>query len=574
MRRHRVVGSLAAATVAVSLLSPGNAGANSSSFTPVGTYPIVKQPITLQVFMLQNPSVEDLSTNGFTKQVEQLTNIHLDWVAAPESDYATKFQLALTSGSYPAVFMHGEFTKAQLEQYGQQGVLVNLKPLIDKYAPHIKAAMQAIPLLTAAMTAPNGAIYDVPSYNACFHCWVSQRAWINQRWLKALHLQMPTTTAQFVQVLQAFKKAYPNTVPLDGEGPGNQDFWQTNMVPFFMNSFIYDDGSDYLNVANKKVQFAAMQPQWRDGLTYLHQLWTNGLIDQAAFTQKYSDMVALGNKSPEAIGVFTNALVGGMEPFAPGQTQWKDYAPLSPLQGPSGVRMTPWYRSVGLSVFEITNKATPDEQIAAIRLADYLYTMDGAEGMEFGPRGVMWHPAKKGMLGLDGQPALYYGDPTWWGLTTQNYHWNQNGPNYRPRWIFDARWSGNGDPSYNGSYEEFLYKLARDAYFPYHAPYSMVFPADAWINPADAQALSQIQTNITNYVSTWTTQFITGQKNLQSDWNSYVQGFQGLQMAQYLAIYQRTYDGWSKTYPPSFLAPEGIQIPSNASLFTAVPARQ
>ena len=37
----------------------------------------------------------------------------------------------------------------------------------------------------------------------------------------------------------------------------------------------------------------------------------------------------------------------------------------------------------------------------------------------------------------------------------------------------------------------------------------------------------------------WTAQFITGQKSLDSDWNSYVQGVQNLGLSQYLATAQQ-----------------------------------
>ncbi len=574
MRKQRILAIVATLAVGASLVTPRLTTADATAnFNPVGTYPIVKQPMTIRMFMVQYADQRDLTTNLFTKQVEQLTNVHLDWVIAPNADYQAKLQLALTSGNYPPVLMAGFLTKSQLLQYGQQGLLINLKPLIDKYAPHIKAAMAAIPLLKAAMTTPTGAIYTVPPYNACFHCWVAQRAWINNVWLKKLHLSMPTTTAEFVTVLKAFKKQYPNTVPLDGEGPGNQDNWHTNMVPYFMNSFIYDNDSDYLYIANKKVQLAPMQQQWRNGLAFLHQMWNDGLINQAAFSQKFQDMQALGHKSPLSIGVFTAALVGGVEPFGTGLNQWHDYSALAPLKGPDGTRMAGWLRQVGGGDFEITNKASADEAIAAIRVADYLYTLDGSMGVEFGPKGVMWNPAKKGMLGLNDKPAMYFADPSWWGQQTQNWNWDQSTPSYRPRWIFDGRWSGNGHPEYAGGYEKFLYDVARNDYYPYHAPYSMVYPEDAWISPQDSQQLSQIQINVNSYISTWTVQFITGKKDLQKDWASYVQGFAGLQADKELSIYQKAYTTWSKTYPPTFLAPEAATVPSNASLFTAPQVR-
>src|SRR5947209_2472276 len=127
MRKQRIVAIIAALAVSTLMLVPSLVAAESTSnFNPVGTYPIVKTPITIPMFMVQNPDQKDLTTNLFTKQVEQLTNVNINWVIAPSADYQAKLQLALTSGNYPPVLMAGFLTKPQLLQYGQQGLLIDL----------------------------------------------------------------------------------------------------------------------------------------------------------------------------------------------------------------------------------------------------------------------------------------------------------------------------------------------------------------------------------------------------------------------------------------------------------------
>ena len=50
------------------------------------------------------------------------------------------------------------------------------------------------------------------------------------------------------------------------------------------------------------------------------------------------------------------------------------------------------------------------------------------------------------------------------------------------------------------------------------------------------------QTNIDNYVTQNALAFITGSKNLDTDWNSYVAGFNGLGLKDYLSTLQTAYD--------------------------------
>ena len=43
----------------------------------VGTYPIVKEPITMRLFTINMPNVEDYATNDFTKFMEEKTGIKM-----------------------------------------------------------------------------------------------------------------------------------------------------------------------------------------------------------------------------------------------------------------------------------------------------------------------------------------------------------------------------------------------------------------------------------------------------------------------------------------------------------------
>ena len=54
--------------------------------------------------------------------------------------------------------------------------------------------------------------------------------------------------------------------------------------------------------------------------------------------------------------------------------------------------------------------------------------------------------------------------------------------------------------------------------------------------------LIPMQVEIQNYVEENTVAFITGQRDLDTEWDSYVQGFEGLRLTHYLEVMQKTYD--------------------------------
>ncbi|MNF12244.1 hypothetical protein D3C80_2136640 [compost metagenome] len=51
-----------------------------------------------------------------------------------------------------------------------------------------------------------------------------------------------------------------------------------------------------------------------------------------------------------------------------------------------------------------------------------------------------------------------------------------------------------------------------------------------------------LQTNLRNYIEQNELQFITGNKDLNKDWDAYVKGLKDLKLDRYLEILQKAYD--------------------------------
>ena len=70
-------------------------------YTEVGTYPIVNEPITMSVFASQAVNIIDFNTNAFTKYMEELTGIDLEFETAPQDAAKEKVNLIMTGGDMP-----------------------------------------------------------------------------------------------------------------------------------------------------------------------------------------------------------------------------------------------------------------------------------------------------------------------------------------------------------------------------------------------------------------------------------------------------------------------------------------
>ncbi|MFC4811108.1 ABC transporter substrate-binding protein [Paenibacillus sp. GCM10023250] len=515
-----------------------NAGDASGTAAPEGT---AAKPVTIGFFAPQGKA--PLEDNDYTKYIEQKFNVAIKWDLAPTDALVDRRQLLLASGDYPEVFLEGKFTNADLLTYGKQGVLIPLNDLIDKYAPNLKAMMDKKPYLKEAMTAPDGNIYGIPRFNECYHCTFSQKFWINKEWLDKLGLSVPTTTDELYTVLKAFKTKDPNgngkadEIPLTGAP--NKYVWNGNIDAYLMNAFIYNDNDKYLTVADGKVDFTANKPQWKEGLAFMHKLYAEGLIDKASFTQNDQAIGQLGNREgDEVVGSITTALLSYLvNTYDDTITRHKHWVIVPPLKGPEGVQLTGMSQGFGEFAMAITNKASEAQQIAAIQIADYAFSEEGALLSEYGVKeGIGWKKAEADEKNIDGKPAKYSFsnlqpvDPN----VVRNDSWTLLGPKDLSKDFRDL-FATAQDPLTSAGYEKRLADATK-AYAPY-APKAF-YPSSTFIRPEDTDTMAQLSTSIKDYVQSNMAQFIIGDKSLDKDWDAYVKGFDGLNLAQYVQIYQ------------------------------------
>lgn len=120
-------------------------GAQATSGNASGNTPAAAAPVEVSVFAVQESGI-DIPTNKFTTFLQDKFNIKFDWQINPSDGAKEKRQISLASGDYPDAYLLtayiDEFSQGDVLKYGQQGVLVPLNDLIDKYAPNIKAAME------------------------------------------------------------------------------------------------------------------------------------------------------------------------------------------------------------------------------------------------------------------------------------------------------------------------------------------------------------------------------------------------------------------------------------------------
>lgn len=533
-----------ATTTAVSAVGTSTTGV-ASSFraspvgSPTGDYPLTQDKVTFKVLVLANPTVEDFSTNAFTKWYEAKTNVRIDWQVVPSTDSQNKLNVTLASGDYPDIIMSFGVNPALQLLYGAQGVFLPLNELIDRYGVSTKKVFADYPIAKDSITATDGKIYALPQLNDCYHCSMPQKMWLYQPWLDKLGLKMPTTTDDFAQVLTAFKTKDPNgngkadEIPLtsakDNQGNSNLDL-------FLMNAFIFDPGGDRLIVRDGKVTPIYTQPEWQNGLRYLHRLYQDGLIAPESFTQDNTQLKRLGN-NPNAVIVGTAPVlaISTFVDLTSGAGRWSEYVTVPPLKGPQGAQFTTYspYAAVGQGSYIIT-KACKQPDVA-FRWADGMYERETTLRSVFGIKDTDWRYANPGEIGINGQPAI------WRRLNifgkVQNNGWAQTGPSYRSN---DLRLGEAIDQSVPQQ-EVILYKETKEKYEPHKEDLKLLLPP-LFFTADQSQQIADQGTTIAGYWQQAFAQFITGNQDVERDWKNYLSTLNGMGLEQLLQTYQIAYD--------------------------------
>lgn len=514
-------------------------------------------PLTINIFSPQNPE-RDLSTNVFTTSLEEMFNVKFNWTTTTydATDASEKRNLSLASGDYPDVFMLipwvDQFSQIDLLKYGQQGVILPLNDLIDQYAPNIKAALETYPDLKAMATAPDGTIWGMPQLIQCYHCSFANKMWVNTKWLNALNIPTPVTTEDFYNAMVAFREQ-------DANGNGQQDEiiggaimdYGTRPIPYLMNAFTYDDDRTFLIVNDGMVNTVANTEAWKNGLTYIKSLYDAGALDDTAFTNNADAYSAEGNNATaELLGA-----AAGMHPhifvncFGAADTKpyCYDYDAIPPLTGPDGTQFaTMLSNTVPGATFVLTNKASEEVQIAAIKILDYMFTFDGHMAGIFGVKDVDWRDPLPGELANNQSVTPLYKTITNVPDTINADAWGAMAQYLDDVAIRDA-WVQSPDIYTDDGYEHRLL-LATDLYNGHQSPDLYPFWL-IWPDPTVSDEQALLKQNINDYINSSSLAFVTGSMNIDTDWDAYVQGLDNLGLARYLEINQAAYDAYKALNP-------------------------
>ena len=522
-------------SISTALAATGDEGLGYG-FNPTGER-IVDDEITVKVLYQRNTRHGDFNNYWFIDYVAEKTGIRLEFELVETAAWNERVSIAFATDDYPDVFMNGMSTTI-INKYAEEGYLVNLEPLIKKYAPFTVSEYNKYPELVKEVYAADGGIYYMPSINASPRDLVTTYpSWINAQWLKNLNLEMPTTLDELYTVLKAIKTQDAN---LDGDPNNEIPVVSSNGGKFstlVISSLGYVDNRNA--IADDRYVYVPTTETYKAYLKWMNRFYSEGLLDNEYFTSSGENL-----RAKESTGLV--AMID-MTPYEVLAATYEEFKGLSPLTSDlNQTKMWPAQSACRLSwgTCVVTDKCQYPEAI--VRLIDWFYTVDGSRavraGCEYGTwkdeQGVEygWEIVTPADQTADGHliAKLHMGDySSYWACRL-----GEIGPTNLP---FNSTDAVNDIIIAGDKMNLWLYNQVMDSGVVAARTFSL--PQLSFTD--DESTRKSVYLDLTNSVDTMESKFIKGALDIDANWEDFQAQLQKYDVNGMCEIYQAALDRYN-----------------------------
>ena len=261
---------------------------------------VTEEPVTLSVWVDISGNnavgniIESMNDMDLVKAMEEKTGVHLEFTCAPIGEAESSFSLMIASGKYPDIIMgFDNYYKLGGEAAIEDGILLDLKDLVEKYAPNYKAVCAASDYRAKNTVTDSGKMPYIcsPAYQDAIQTTYGGPI-IRQDLLDKLGMTAPVTYDDWYTYLsrcvkelglkRAFGLSYNGICKYNGFNAGF-GFAMPNST---MDTPFYQE--------NGQVKFAPLEQNYKDYLTMMAKWYADGLIDpDFTSTITFDDGVAM-----------------------------------------------------------------------------------------------------------------------------------------------------------------------------------------------------------------------------------------------------------------------------------------
>lgn len=389
----------------------------------------IPEDLTLTIGLPLSTTVEDYDTNDFTLWLEEQTGYNIEFIPMQSSSTDYKAQLSAmlaTDDELPDILFNIQLSKKAYEEYGESGYLLDMAPFYNdkELSASFWERMDELKALDPAyhdyvlnyLTTEEGNMYAFSRIEYSLIDNMRYMTFINQDWLDALSLDMPTNAKELEEVLIAFRDRDPNgngkkdERPLIGASSGG-------IIEWLINMYVYVNDNRWFNVdENNQLYLPYLTDEYREALIWIRHLMKEGLIFNTAFSMKANEVKALVNV-PKGEDQKVGIVVGHpTQIFTDGNDAVYSYEHL-PYWG-YAVREE---QSFTPATFITQDCEYP---LAAWEVFMTMCTKEGSYRLRYGNKGVHWVDADPGTKSFIGQDAeiRVLDESVWGGQNNANWH--------------------------------------------------------------------------------------------------------------------------------------------------------
>ncbi|ANY66116.1 hypothetical protein BBD42_06330 [Paenibacillus sp. BIHB 4019] len=456
--------------------------------------------------------------------LEEKTNTKVELVNGGEDDdaYKKNLELKIGSGQFPD---SGIVSLAQSEVYGGQGLFIDLKPYIDKFAPNIKAYLDANPDYAKLMTTKDGEIFGLAQEYPTISNVTFYRA---DMFEKAGITANPTTVQEFTDVLKKLKETYKDTANFypftgrDGYLKFQEAFAANDKIVDGKVHGIYENGkgSDIYSPGFKSLiewyaqlyQDKLIDPEWVAGTATEESWQTKMLTGQGAISSDFFTRPSwfMNNGGPENDPKYS---IKVMEPF-------KDASGNQTMLPPTEEK----YRMD--RVFVINEKAE-DKAEGIIKFMDYMFSDEGRTLMDYGVEGKSYKEE-------GGKKAF-----------TVKFEEQGNKPIGTPVWNFLQDRLTFPVPVNNEAYYQWMDDLTKSFATTFFDKYTSKEFSSLKYSTDQLKERTTLLANVKQALNAALVKFISGQRSL-TEWDAFLGEMEQAGYNKLTDIDQAAYDAMSK----------------------------
>ncbi len=477
-----------------------------------------QKPVEFTISYSDNPTLPFDPEWLVVKEMENIVNAKINWEVIPISDYVEKTTIALNTGKAPDVIGYASVAGGPYAAFGLNGAFVAMNKY-EHLLPNFMNMVEKLGLQEDLKQArlKDGNLYYLPSlYDKSFY---DCGPIIRMDLLEKYNLEVPKTYDDMYKVLKVFKENNPDSYPVTMLVEPRVLFRMTTEafgVDVGKNS---STGAYVLSYDREKEEYfpAMISDKYKEYLKFWNKLYKEGLLDPEfkntgdAFTTK----LATG-KSMVTWAYYDQ--IGGLEGNS--SIEGIDFQLIPPLKGPAGAFNQNKNRlGVGIAIPSTTEKRADFEEI--LKAIDKMY----------------YDPSMAEMVSLGKEGTTYTKDG-------DKVKYNEELVN-SPDGIYKAmqlKYGCGADPLQ----KVWQFDLELTKYDDYYAQINKTvadmggilrIPPLPKFDDIQTEEVSLAQAPLVDMFEVWTNLFITGQKDLDKDWDAFVAEAKSKDIEKLVKIY-------------------------------------